>query len=133
MTDRNPLALGDQVDRLVAENQHLRVKSDNDDKTIHLLKEQYDLLQRQVAGIRETASREVEKARNGARDMVMDMQMDRDQARVAYREIDGLLLLAADTIHQALRARVGDLTPEKMPAATTPHLVDNRLPQVSVQ
>lgn len=133
MSDRNALTLADQVDRLVAENQHLRVKSENDDVTIHLLKEQYNLLQRQVAGIRETASREVEKARNGARDIVMDMQMDRDQARVAYREIDGLLLQAADTIHQALRARVGNITPEKLPAAEMQHISDGRLPQVGLQ
>ena len=125
--------LSEQVDRLVAENQHLRVKSDNDDITIRLLKEQYELLSKQVADIREKAAREVEKARNYARDSVMDMQMDRDQAIVAYREIESLLLRTADTVTQALRARAGDSTPEKMPLTETPHIIDERLPQVSVQ
>lgn len=129
----NQMTLSEQVDRLVAENQSLRVKSNNDDLMIHLLKEQYDILQRQVNGIRERADRDVEKARAYARDNVMDMQIDRDRALVAYREIEGLLLRATDTITQALRARVGDTTPEKMPAAELPHITDNRLPQVSVQ
>lgn len=130
---QNQIALGEQVDRLVAENQHLRVKSENDDKVIHLLKEQYAQLQGQVQDIRDRAAREVEKARAYARDSVMDMQMDRDRAIVAYREIEGLLLRATDTITQALRARVGNETPEKMPAADLPHITDDRLPQVSVQ
>lgn len=129
----NPMTLSEQVERLVAENQSLRVKSNNDDTMIHLLKEQYEILHRQVQGIRERADREVEKARAFARDSVMDMQMDRDRALVAYREIEGLLLRATDTITQALRARVGDLTPEKMPEADLPHINDDRLPQISVQ
>lgn len=131
--NNNPMTLSEQVDRLVAENQSLRVKSNNDDTMIHLLKEQYEILHRQVQGIRERADREVEKARAFARDSVMDMQMDRDRAIVAYREIEGLLLRATDTITQALRARVGDLTPEKMPEADLPHINDDRLPQISVQ
>lgn len=63
----------------------------------------------------------------------MDMQMDRDRALMAYREIESLLLQATDNITQALRARVGNLTPEKMPVAETMHIADDRLPQVSVQ
>ena len=125
--------LSEQVDRLVAENQHLRVKSENDDKTIHLLKEQYALLSKQVAGIREGAVREVEKARTSSRDAVMDMQMDRDQAIIAYQEIESLLLRATDTITQALRARVGNATPEKMPQAELSVHDDERLPRLSVQ
>src|SRR4051812_12735440 len=51
------MTLSEQIDRLVAENQHLRVKSENDDKTLHLLKEQYRLLAAQVEGINAAASR----------------------------------------------------------------------------
>jgi len=126
------MTLSEQVDRLVAENQHLRVKSENDDKTIHLLKEQYTLLADQVDGINARAEREIERSRTIARDSIMNMQIDRDQAQVAYREIESLLLQATDTITQALRARVGNETPEKMPAADLPHIQDDRLPAVSV-
>jgi hypothetical protein len=129
----NILTLSEQVDRLVVENQNLRVKSENDDVTIHLLKEQYATLSGQVRSIREGAVREVERARQQRDDTIQDMQMERDQAVIAYREIETLLLRATDNITQALRARVGNSTPEKMPQAEVQHISDNRLPPVAIQ
>ena len=129
----NALTLSEQVDRLVVENQNLRVKSENDDVTIHLLKEQYATLSGQVRSIREGAVREVERARQQRDDTIQDMQMERDQAVIAYREIETLLLQATDNITQALRARVGNSTPEKMPQAEVQHISDNRLPPVAIQ
>ena len=122
------MTLSEQVDRLVAENQHLRVKSDNDDKTIHLLKQQYDGLAAQVANIRDRAAADIASARQWAMDNVQDMEIERNKAQVAYREMESLLLQATDLVAQALRARVGDGTPEKMPAAILPNIDDPRLP-----
>lgn len=121
-------ALSDQVNQIVAENQHLRVKSENDDITLNLMKSQYDSLAAQVADIRSKARAEVEKARNMAADQIADMTIERDQAVRAFKEIDTTLMQAADLIMQALRARQGDDTPEQIPDRVTPHLRDDRLP-----
>ena len=126
------LTLSDQVDRLVSENQALRVKSENDDKLIHLLKEQYSSLAAQVKGIREDAIREVERARHQRDADVSAAEIERDQALVAYKEIDGLLLQAGDLITQAARARIGNTTPEKMPRQPLPAIEDSRLPAASL-
>lgn len=128
----NAATLAEQVDRLVAENQSLRVKSENDDKLIHLLKEQYSSLAAQVKGIREDAIREVERARHQRDADVSAAEIERDQALVAYKEIDGLLLQAGDLITQAARARIGNTTPEKMPRQPLPAIEDSRLPAASL-
>lgn len=128
----NAATLAEQVDRLVAENQSLRVKSENDDKLIHLLKEQYSSLAAQVKGIREDAIREVERARHQRDADVSAAEIERDQALVAYKEIDGLLLQAGDLITQAARARIGNATPEKMPRQPLPAIEDSRLPAASL-
>lgn len=121
-------ALSDQINMMVAENQHLRVKSDSDDLTINLMRQQYDGLAAQVADIRAKARSEVEKARNMAEDQVADMTIERDQAIRSFKEIDTTLMQAADLIMQALRARRGDITPEQIPDVATVHFNDDRLP-----
>ena len=128
----NAATLAEQVDRLVAENQSLRVKSQNDDQMIHLLKEQYNSLAAQVKGIREDAIREVERARHQRDDAVSAAEIERDQALVAYKEIDGLLLQAGELITQAARARIGNTTPEKMPSRQITAIEDVRLPAASL-
>lgn len=107
----------DQINRLIAENRRLLKKSEADDKTIHLLKEQYEGLH------------------NGVEDMVEDhRRIERDlvdkanRHELAYTEIVGLLDQAADLIVQAARARVGNVTPEKMPERQIPSIQDDRLP-----
>src|SRR5579862_1250224 len=57
------IRLGEQVDALVSENQHLRIKSENDDKTLHLMREQYDALAASVEGLRAKHDREVHTLR----------------------------------------------------------------------
>jgi len=86
------MTLSEQVDRLVSENQHLRVKSDNDDITRQLLKEQYDALAGSVENTRTKHEREMHLLRT-----------ERDQAVIAFKEIDTLLLQAADMVMQATR------------------------------
>lgn len=109
--------LGEQVDALVSENQHLRVKTDNQEKTYHLMKEQYDALAASVDGLRTKHDREVHTLRT-----------ERDQAVRQFKTIDTLLLQASNIIMQALRARQGDGTPEQMPDRPTRPIVDDRLP-----
>jgi hypothetical protein len=111
------MTLSEQIDRLVSENQHLRVKSDNDDITRRLLKEQYEALAGSVEGIKAKHDREMHILRT-----------ERDQAVIAFKEIDTLLLQAADMIMQALRAREGDSTPEHMPEVRGRTVNDDRLP-----
>ena len=113
----NTITLSEQVDRLVSENQHLRVKTNNDEITRNLMKQQYDALAATVEGTRNKHEREVHLLRT-----------ERDQAVRAHREIDSLLMQAADLLVQAFRAREGDVTPEKMPVDRGNHLSDGRLP-----
>lgn len=128
MNDQNALTLSEQIDSLVAENRHLRIKSDADDRTIHLLKEQYAGLSAQVKGMREDAIREVERARHQRDAAVQDMEIERDEALAANSQIEALLLQATEIITQALRARIGNATPEKMPPAQLGEVNDARLP-----
>lgn len=109
--------LSEQVSRLVAENQHLRVKTENDEITRNLMKEQYDALASSVEGTRNKHEREVHLLRT-----------ERDQAVRAFKEVDSLLMQAADLLVQAIRAREGDATPEKMPVNRGAHVKDDRLP-----
>lgn len=118
----------DQVDRIVQENQHLRIKSNSDDTTIHLMKQQYDSLAASVASVRQKAAAEVRDTKEEAEREITDMTIERDQAVRAFKEIDSVLLQAADLIMQALRARAGDDAPEKMPEARMPVIQDDRLP-----
>lgn len=124
----NEERLSDQVNGIIAERDHLRVKSESDDTTIHLMREQYDSLAATVASIRQKAAGDVEKARYAAEQVVTDMMIERDQAVRAFKAIDTTLMQAADLIMQALRARAGDSTPEKMPERVLPHIKDDRLP-----
>lgn len=117
ITDQNLAAFSDQINRLIAENRRLQKKSDADDKTIHILKQQYETLNAGVENMIED-HRRIERG----------LSAERDRAVVSYTEIDGLLGQTADLIMQAARARVGDLTPAKMPSATLPNLHDDRLP-----
>lgn len=111
----------DQISGLIAENRRLRNKSDADDKTIHLLKEQYASV---TGGIEDM----IEDHRRVERDLTIEAH----NAKVAYTQIQGLLDQAADLILQAARARIGDDTPAKMPAAIIPVLADGRMPEVSL-
>jgi len=120
--------LSDQVDRMVAENQHLRVRCESQETTITLMRDQYDALAAQVNDIRAKSRFEVERARDRAESEVSELTIERDHAVRSFKEIDSILLQAADLIMQALRARQGDNTPEKMPERQTPHIVDDRLP-----
>lgn len=112
---------GRQVDALVAENQHLRVKSDNDDKTMHLMQEQYKAL-----------AASVESMRNKYERQIFQLTTERDEAVIKHAKIKSLLLQAADIVMQAARADVGDETPEKMPPQTGSHIVDERLPTARI-
>lgn len=124
MTDRLTLVsnqhstLNDQVSQIVAENQHLRVKSDGDDKVIALLKEQYEQLSSSVNGMRDQYERQLHAART-----------ERDLAKVAYQEIEALLLQSANIITQGLHARVVE-RPEPQDRAI-PYR-DERLPAASL-
>lgn len=109
--------LSDQIRDIVTENQNLRVRTDNDAKTIFLMKQQYDALAASVDGMKDKHDREIHK-----------MRTERDQAVRAFKEIDTTLMQAADLIMQALRARQGDATPEQIPERITPHIKDDRLP-----
>lgn len=124
----NTEAFGEQAARLVAENQHLRVKSESDDLTIHLMKEQYDGIAAKMNGVRDKAAREVAAVLDSAEREISDLTVERDQAVRAFKEIDTLLLQAADLIMQALRAREGDKAPEQMPERQVMHVTDDRLP-----
>ncbi len=112
-----PTALSDQVSRLVSDNQQLRVKVANDEKTIHLLKDQYSALSATVNGLRDRHAREVH-----------DITSERDEAVVRHKEVTTLLLQAADIVMQALRANEGDLTPENIPDRRVAYIDDDRLP-----
>ncbi len=109
----------DQATKLVAENRRLRIKSDVDDETINILKQQYDELQSGVENLIED-HRKIER----------QLCAERDRAVRTSAEIEALLTQAGDLILQAMRARIGDVTPKVMPKAQTPHLVDQRMPQV---
>jgi hypothetical protein len=113
----NSQSFADQANRLVTENQNLRVKSDNDDKTIYLMKEQYDGLSSSVEAMRNKHDREMHTLRT-----------ERDRATRAFKEIDTVLLQAADLIMQALRARQGDGAPEQIPERPMALVNDSRLP-----
>lgn len=118
MTDAT---LSDQINQLIAENRRLRSKSAADDATIHLLKEQYAAVS---GGIEDM----VEDHRKIERELTIEAH----NARVAYIQIQGLLDQAADLILQAARARIGDITPEKMPTATLAVIGDSRMPDVAL-
>lgn len=122
--------LSDQVNALIAENRRLRMKSEADDKTIHVLKEQYDSLQSGVENMVEDHRRIENAMLEDHRSTVRELVAERDRAVRAYTEIEGNLNQAADLIMQAARARVGNETPDPMPQAHTPHLADSRIPQV---
>lgn len=113
----NNQSFADQASRLVTENQNLRVKSDNDDKTIFLMKEQYDGLSSSVESMRNKHDREMHTLRT-----------ERDHAVRAFKEIDTVLLQSADLIMQALRARQGNSTPDQIPDRTIALVNDSRLP-----
>jgi hypothetical protein len=113
----NDINFGRQVDALVAENQHLRVKSDNDDKTLHLMQEQYKALAASVDSMRNKYERQI-----------FQLTTERDDATVKHSKIKSLLLQAADIVMQAARADIGDETPERMPQQTGQHIQDDRLP-----
>lgn len=106
-----------QAEEVVRENQHLRVKSDNDDKTIHLMRQQYDAMALSVDDMRSDYERKLHH-----------MRTERDQAVARHAAIKALLLQAANIVMQALRADIGNETPEKMPPARLPALDDGRLP-----
>lgn len=108
---------GRQVDALVRENRRLLLKSEADDKTIHMLKAQYDAIQ---AGMENM----IEDHRRRERELLAEA----DRANVAYTEIEGHLNQAGDLIMQAARARIGNRTPERMPPQTGRHIEDPRLP-----
>lgn len=118
MNDQTAI-LTDQIGSIVSENQHLRVKSENDDLTIHLQQQQYSALAATVNGLRDEHAREAH-----------DLRTERDEAVIRFKTIDTLLLQAAQIIMQALRARAGNDVPEILPAIQTPHIEDARLPIV---
>lgn len=120
----------EKVTAMITENQNLRVKSDNDEKTIFLQTEQYNALAAKVNSIRDDAASRVAKALDDCDRQVTGMAIERDQAIAKYKRIDTLLMQAADLIMQAARARTGDETPEKMPQVQLPNMQDDRLPSL---
>lgn len=123
--------LSDQVSRIIAENQNLRIRVENDAKTIRTMTEQYDDLAAQVDDIRNSAAADCENVRVWANREVMAMQIERDQAVRKFEMVDTTLKQAADLIMQAARAAVGDLTPEKLPERKLAVIKDDRLPATS--
>lgn len=116
----NLTPLSDQINQLIAENRRLRNKSDADDKTMHLLKEQNRELRGGIENL-------IEDHRRIERSLIAE----RDEAKLAYVEIEGCLNQAGDLIMQAARARIGDMAPERMPPQTGRHIEDARLPENS--
>lgn len=110
-------AFSRKATELVAENQHLRVKSSNDDLTLNLMRQQYDSLAASVDGLRDKHDREMHK-----------MRTERDQAVRKFATIKALLLQGADITMQALRAEQGDDTPAQIPDRKASHINDDRLP-----
>lgn len=106
-----------QAADIVRENQHLRVKSNNDDKTLHLMRQQYKALASSVEGMRDEHRREAHQLRT-----------ERDEAVAKHATIKSLLLQQAEITMQALRADAGNETPEKMPESRGQHITDDRLP-----
>ena len=136
MGNQVALTLADQIELLERENSALRHKSDSDDTTIHLLKEQYKALSDSVSSIREKARREVELARSQRDHDVQDMQISRDMALVSNHEIEAILTQAAKVITEGLNSRIGNQTPGKMPPGKmppAPYIHDDRLPTLTVE
>lgn len=123
--------LNDQVGRVVRENQNLRVRVDNDAKTIRTLTDQYDQLAANVDNIRDHAAADVAHIQDWADREITRLTIERDQAVRKFEEIDTVLMQAADLIMQAARARVGDATPERMPERKLAVIQDDRLPGAS--
>lgn len=107
----------EQSARMVAENRRLFTENESLRRLNADLKQRYDTI---TAGVNDM----VEDHRRVER----ELQFRVDKAERSEKEVSELLLLAADTIHQGLRARVGDKTPTKMPAQTGRHVEDDRLP-----
>lgn len=124
----NIITLSDQVDSLVIENQNLRVKSENDDKTIHLMKEQYDSLAATIGAIRQRAATDVAKMRAQLEETTSDLTIERDQAVRSKKEIETLLLQVTNLVMQALRARVGN----EVAAEPESDVSADRLPKVGL-
>ncbi len=106
--------LHSQVADMVRENQNLRVKSENDDKTIYLMRAQYDTLAAEVDAIHDKYRREIRQ-----------LKTERDQAVRKFKDIDTILQQAGNFLMQAFRARVGDQLPE-----ISSQIEDARLPGV---
>ena len=100
----NEAALSEGVNQLVAENQQLRVKCDNQEKTLDIVQDQYDTL---AASVKATHDRHEQE--------MHDMRTERDQAVRQFKTIEALLLQSSTIIMQALRARQGDVVPEVIP------------------
>jgi len=122
------LTLSDQVSRLVAENQNLRVRTEADQKTIHLMQERYDALAAQVDDIRDRAARDVAEARDYAEREVSHITIERDQALSKHEIVDGLLMQVADLVLQASRASTGS----EQVAPIVNGADDARLPRVGM-
>lgn len=117
-------AFATQASTLVAENRHLRIKSENDDNTIGLMKQQYDLLAASVQELRSRHDRELRSIRDAGERERHILTTERDHAVRAHTEINGLLAQVADLTMQAIRASKGDVTPENIPDRPIPRLAD---------
>lgn len=94
----------DQVNNLVTENRHLTLKTESQENTIGMLSQQYDDLASSVEAMR------AEYEQN-----LHTLRVERDQAVRKFTKINALLMQCADLTMQAIRAKIGDETPEKMP------------------
>lgn len=128
-----------QVNDLVQENHRLRAKSDADDEIKLMLKKQYDDLSAGVEVMVEE-HKEIEKESQERYSKQLREWMFRcDRSERSYSEISGLLtqvgsaaMVVNELIMQAVRAKVGDITPEKMPKADIAKVDDNRLPPMEL-
>ncbi len=109
--------LSDQINALVAENRRLRNKSEADDATIALLKDQY-----------RTVTKGIEDMVEDQRKIERELTIEIHNTRAADKEIAGLLNQVADLILQAARARIGDSVPANM--SEMAHHEDKRLPGI---
>lgn len=124
-----------QANDLVLENRRLRAKSDADDEVIVILKKKYDDLAGGVEAMVEDHKQIEAESQERYNKALRELMFRCDRAEMAYKEIEGLLGRAGDAamslndlIMQAVRAKIGDKTPEKMPEAKLLEVKDARLP-----
>ena len=108
----------DQASALVHDNRRLRIRVDNDERTIATLKAQYDQL-----------AADFKSAQQTWREIEHQLITERDRAVTAEKEINGLLNEAADLIIQAAARRATAASPAEEQTEHGP-LLEGRLKRI---